>query len=71
MVSPIDAINSGMGFDEAGRWHSARPAFFPARRRESDESPLAPARGAIYGLLIGGAMWIGIIALVRVFIRLF
>jgi len=61
MVIPIDAVRSGMGFDAAGHWHKARAGFMPARLREGDEDPLAFARSAMYGLLIGAALWIGLI----------
>jgi hypothetical protein len=63
MLVPIDAVRSGMGFDAAGRWHRARAGYIPARRREGD--PLDPARGIVTGLLLSGAMWVGIIAAVR------
>lgn len=69
MLIPIDAVRSGMGFDQAGRWHRARAGYLPARRRSGD--PLDPARGAILGLVISGALWIGIVAGVRVLIHFF
>ncbi|HLJ77872.1 MAG TPA: hypothetical protein VKT75_10700 [Acidobacteriaceae bacterium] len=67
MLIPIDAVRSGMGFDQAGRWHNARPAYIPARRREDD--PIDPARGAILGLLVSSALWVGIVAAVRALIH--
>lgn len=63
MLVPIDAVRSGMGFDAAGRWHNARAGYIPARRRDDD--PLDAARGIVAGLLLSGAMWVGIIATVR------
>jgi hypothetical protein len=54
-MPPLEAIRTGMGFDEAGRWHEAKILYMPPRRRDGD--PLAPARGAIYGLLASGALW--------------
>jgi hypothetical protein len=56
MATPIDAIRNGMGFDEAGHWHEAKVLQMPSRRRNGD--PLAPARGAILGLLAGSALWL-------------
>jgi hypothetical protein len=56
MVTPIEAVRNGMGFDEAGRWHQPKVVSMPAPRREDD--PLATARGVICGLLISGALWL-------------
>lgn len=69
MLVPIDAVRSGMGFDAAGRWHKAKAGYIPARRRYDD--PLNPARGIVAGLLVSGAMWVGIIAGVRALMQLF
>jgi hypothetical protein len=59
MVTPIDAVSYGIGFDEAGSWHEPRPAVMPARIR--DEDPLNASRGLLLGLAISGALWTGII----------
>lgn len=56
MMPPIDAVRNGMGFDEAGRWHQAKVLYMPASRRDDD--PLAPARGALYGCLLSGVLWV-------------
>lgn len=70
MVTPIEAITTGMGFDEAGRWHDARAIrFMPAPR--PDDDLMAPARGAIYGLLGGGFLWFGVIVVARFVMGLF
>ena len=71
MVTPIDAVRAGMGFDTAGRWHEARTAYFPARRGADDAELTSPARGALYGLLMSGVLWIGILAALRFVLRLF
>jgi hypothetical protein len=63
MMPPIEAVRHGMGFDHAGRWHKARVIYMPGRPRE--ENPLAPARGAIYGLLASGVLWVLLILAVR------
>jgi hypothetical protein len=55
MMTPVEAVRNGMGFDEVGRWHEAKVIRMPAPRRDDD--PLAPARGAIYGLLAGSVLW--------------
>lgn len=69
MLIPIDAVRSGMGFDAAGRWHQANARYIPAPRRDND--PLDPARGIVNGLLVSGAMWLGLIAAVRGLMHLF
>lgn len=63
-MPPIDAVRNGMGFDEAGRWHQAKVLRMPVPRRVDD--PLAPARGAIYGLLISTGLWMLLFLAVRI-----
>jgi hypothetical protein len=63
-MTPLEAIRSGVGFDEAGRWHKPKVLYMPARRRDDD--PLAPARGAIYGLLASGVLWMILLLAVRI-----
>ncbi|MGB9145567.1 MAG: hypothetical protein WCC14_07085 [Acidobacteriaceae bacterium] len=70
MVTPIDAVRCGMGFDTRGHWHEARPRFIPAPRESRNEDPLALSRGLLWGLLGGGMLWIGIIAAARVLLHL-
>ena len=70
MVTPVDAVRGGMGFDEAGQWHRARPRLIRATRRYGDEDPLAPVRGAIYGLVGGAILWIGLIIVAKALLRL-
>jgi hypothetical protein len=64
MMTPVEAIRSGAGFDQAGRWHRPRVLYMPARRRDDD--PMAPARGAIYGLLASGFLWMVLFLAVRI-----
>ena len=70
MVTPVDAVRSGMGFDAAGHWHSARPRLVVMSRRYGDADPLAPMRGAIFGILAGTALWLALILGVSVVLRL-
>jgi hypothetical protein len=70
MATPLDAVRNGMGFDEAGVWHEAKVLHMPARRR-SDDDPIAPARGAIYGLLASGVLWFLLFLAIRIFRSLF
>lgn len=70
MVTPVDAVRSGMGFDEAGRWHRAKPRLVRVSRKYGDADPLAPARGAIYGLAAGAVLWICLIFAAKALLRL-
>lgn len=71
MVTPVDAVRGGMGFDEAGRWHQAKPRVVRVSRLYGDTDPLAPARGILYGLAGGAAMWLGLIFAAKALLRLF
>jgi hypothetical protein len=70
MVAPVDAVRSGMGFDEAGHWHRAKPRLVRASRKFGDADPLAPARGTICGVVTGAALWVGLIFVARILLRL-
>lgn len=70
MVTPIEAIRGGMGFDAAGHWHEAKTVRWPARRWSTAEDPGVPARGAILGIVLGGILWVGLIAGVRALLHL-
>lgn len=70
MVTPIDAVRCGMGFDARGHWHEARPRFIPAPGKIGDNDSLAPARAAFWGVVAGGILWIGIIAASRALLHL-
>ena len=63
MAVPLEAVRTGMGFDEAGRWHEANIRYMPPRREADD--PLTTARGVIFGLLSSCALWLGIILVAR------
>jgi hypothetical protein len=52
-----------VGFDKAGRWHEPKVLYMPAQRRDDD--PLAAARGALYGLLVSGVLWVLLFLAVR------
>jgi hypothetical protein len=68
MVTPINAVRCGTGFDEAGRWHEVSLRL---ARKYEDVDPLAPARGAIWGLLASGLLWTGLILAGRALLGLF
>lgn len=70
MVTPIEAIRGGMGFDAAGRWHEARTIRWAAGRWNSSENEGSPARGAVLGVVLGGLLWVGLIAGVRALLHL-
>jgi hypothetical protein len=71
MVTPIDAVRCGMGFDARGHWHQARARFVPAPRNIGDEDSLAPARGVLLGLIASSLLWAGIIVAARALLHLF
>lgn len=71
MMTPVEAVRCGMGFDQAGRWHRERRRFIPTPRKFGDEDPLAPARGLAWGLLAGLGLWAGIIAVGCTLVNLF
>lgn len=62
MVTPIDAIRFHSNFGEAASWLRAQRRD---RSNEADTESIGAARGAIFGLFLGGLMWVGIIAFVR------
>jgi hypothetical protein len=70
MVAPVDAVRSGMGFDEAGHWHQAKPRLVRASRKYGDADPLAPSRGAIYGVVAGTVFWVALIFAARALLHL-
>jgi hypothetical protein len=65
MVIPIDAVRYGVGFDAAGQWHEPGADFLPAEAEEAGKEAMAPARGAVYGVLLSAIVWVGLVAAVR------
>jgi hypothetical protein len=65
MLISIDAIRYGAGYDAAGHWHEGRADVRSAAELEQDEKLIAPARGAIYGILLSSLMWVGLLAAMR------
>ena len=68
MLVPIDAVHYGAGFDTTGRWHEARADEL--RQEEPSMVVMAPARGAIYGLLVSAVMWLGLLVAARAVLTL-
>ncbi len=64
MVIPIDAIRYGAGLDALGRWHE-ETEYRPTDAEEAERDMMAPARGAVRGLLLSGLMWVGLVAAAR------
>jgi len=65
MVINIDAIRYGAGFDATGHWHEAKADYVPTEEQDRVAKIIGPARGAMYGLLLSGVMWVGLVAAVR------
>ncbi len=64
MVIPIDAVRYDAGLDGFGRWHEATE-YQPTEAEEAEHDMMAPARGAVYALLLSGALWVGVVAVAR------
>jgi hypothetical protein len=71
MLISIEAIRYGTGYDAAGRWHEGRADLRSAAELEQDEQLIAPARGAVCGILLRGILWVGLVAAVRGLLTLF
>jgi hypothetical protein len=67
MVIPIDAVRYGAEFDAA--WPESIADFVPEEERRQAAEVMAPARGAICGLLLSGALWVGLVAGARLVLR--
>ena len=65
MVVPINAVRYGAGFDAAGQWHEAKADRVRAEDRLARSADLAPARGAVIGLVLSSAIWVGLVMVVR------
>ena len=67
MLTLIEGVRYGTEVtaeaERAGRWHEAGP--WTRRAKREAENCLAPARGAIWGLMFSGVLWFGIIFGVR------
>jgi len=70
MVVRMDAVRYGAGFDAAGHWHDAEAEFVRPEEREARAKDLAPARGAVIGLILSGALWAGLVVGVRALLTL-
>lgn len=66
MMTPIDAVRFHSDFGGA-EWLRNEERYSPSKEIEED---LAPARGAILGLFLGGLMWVGLIAAARALLGL-
>jgi hypothetical protein len=65
MLISIDVIRYGAGYDAAGHWHEAKADYVSPQEQEEERAIMAPARGAICGLLLSGVIWVGLVAAVR------
>lgn len=71
MVTPIDAVRCGMGFDERCRWHQGALRGRRISSRKAEDEGLALVRGMAFGLLFSALLWIGIIAAAKFLLRAF
>ena len=56
MVIPIDAVRYGAGFDATGQWHEAGAEYLSLEEQRQAAEVMAPARGAMCGLLFSAMM---------------
>ena len=71
MVTPIDAVRFHASFGEADFWPCAEGRYGAVEdKQEPYEEHLAPARGAMLGLALGGLMWVGLIVAFRAMMAL-
>lgn len=69
MVIPINVIRYSVAEDTAVGWRTGFSAFIPADTQQETEI-LAPARGMMCGLLLSGAMWVGLLVAARTVLSL-
>ena len=55
MLISIDVIRYGAGYDAAGNWHEAKADYVAPQEQEQERAIMAPARGAIWGLVLSGS----------------
>lgn len=60
MVTPIDAVRFHYTFSDAEYWPFTEDRSRLSSERDPDNH-LAPARGAMLGVALGGLMWAGLI----------
>jgi hypothetical protein len=65
MVIPINVIHYGVAQDSAAGWQTGFADYLPGGETLQETGILAPARGMIWGLLLSGAMWVGLVAAAR------
>jgi hypothetical protein len=70
MVISIDAVRYSAEMDATTCWHATVAETMPEEELEQEAEILAPARGALYGLLLSTAMWVGVVAAARAVLTL-
>jgi len=65
MVISIDAVRYGANVVPSSDWHEVVAESMAEQARQTDAAVFAPARGAAYGLLLSGALWVGLVAAAR------
>lgn len=70
MVIPINVIRYGVAQDPAMGWQTGIADCTAAGETQQETGVLAPARGMMCGLLLSGAMWVGLVAAARAVLSL-
>jgi len=70
MVIPIEAFRYGVGIDAAGQWHETKADYKPEQERDAEVELMAPARGAVWGLLASAILWVGLVGAAKLLLAL-
>ena len=70
MVIPIEAFRYGVGTDAAGQWHETKADYKPDQERDAEIELMAPARGAVWGLVASAILWVGLVGAARLLLTL-
>lgn len=59
-IGMVEEIRHDWGYDGSGRWHRGIAEVVPIRKEAGtgEDNPLAPARGAMLGLLFSAVFWL-------------
>ncbi|MFP5229228.1 MAG: hypothetical protein ACLGXA_16575 [Acidobacteriota bacterium] len=70
MVIAIDGVRYEEKLNAASAWRTGIADYIPEEERQTEAVIVAPARGILYGLLVSGAMWVGLVAAARALLAL-
>jgi len=65
MVIAIDAVQCSAQAETTEHWQTKFADYVFSDEPKQDRSIMAPARGIFCGLLLSGALWVGLVAAAR------